>query len=153
MHPTVNGSYRYLHPLDSVHDLLLSYPMRADMSSIHIEAAHGQSTITVRLREADPAVLAAGLVEWHRTLYPAETWAWRAATGDDVHIIVTGFGPECDRTAIAVLAGPIPQTPRLDMNLEPATPRRLDPDTLYGWFGSEILHSWPFQPATIGATP
>jgi hypothetical protein len=148
----MNGSYRYLHPLESVHDLLRSYPMRAEMSSVNFTSdPAGRASVTVQLRDADPAVLAAGLVEWQRTLYPPEIWAWRNAATDGVHIVVSGFGPECDKTPIAVLAGPIPHTPRLDTALEPGTPRRLDPDTLHSWFGLEILHSWPFQP--IGATP
>jgi hypothetical protein len=112
-------------------------PTQAGISIIHI-VVNPQTAIMVRLREAEPALLAAGLVEWQCLLGRTEIWAWRTPR----HIVVTGYGSECAETPIAVLAGPMPYDDQFD--LDPDASDRLGTETFYDWFGAEVVRTWPF---------
>jgi hypothetical protein len=149
----MSGSVRYLDTLESLRALFLDYPMRADMSSIHLSVdSDGQASIMVWLRSTDPVVLAAGIVEWRRTLSPGATWVWRTPDGAGLHVATTGHAPECAGIPVAVLAGPLPHECHLDNDLEPGLSEERDDDALYRWLGDEIAHNWPF-PAGTNTTP
>jgi hypothetical protein len=140
----MSGSHRYLNALESFHTGLTSYPMRAELASINFTMDQERHVmITVHLEKADPVVLAAGLVDWDRTLGRAQTWGWRTPDGKEGHVAVIGYSTE--GTPIAVVAGPIPyDDQRLDHDLEPGVPEQLDTDSLYRWLGAEITEAWPF---------
>ncbi|WP_460403176.1 hypothetical protein [Actinophytocola sediminis] len=79
--------------MESLRELFAGYPCHVEMSSISIAVdPTGQAAVTVRLREADPAVLAAGIVEWKRTLSRASTSAWRTPAGYEVHVAIPNTG-------------------------------------------------------------
>jgi hypothetical protein len=148
----MSGSRHYLLPLEALHDLFVQYPVRADLSSIHIATDHsGKASILVRLRQADPAVLAAGIVEWRRTLSKGTSWAWRAPSGKNIHVVTTGYVPECGGIPLTVVAGPVPLNCCLDLDLE--IPEELDDDSLYRWLGDEIANNWPFEPTLLTGDP
>lgn len=141
-----NGSRGYLGVLESLRELFERYPVRADMSSVHVALdPAGRASVLVWLRPADPVVLAAGIVEWRRTLAGRRSWAWRTPGGEHLHISTAGHAPECDELSVAVLAGPIPHDCCLDVDLEPDVPEVLDDDVLYRWLGDEIANDWPFD--------
>lgn len=151
----MSGSHRYLDTLSSFHAMLSSFPTRAEVASVQFAMSpEGQVTVTVHLRPAEPAVLAAGLVDWERTLGRTETWAWRTLNGDEVHLAVFGYD-DCDRTPIAVVSGPIPYDGwHVDYDLDLGLAEQIDTDVLYRWLGAEIARSWPFTSAdpTTGVT-
>ncbi|MGH3761185.1 hypothetical protein [Actinophytocola sp.] len=143
----MSGSYRYLRALESLQELFANYPFRADMSSMLISMdPTGKAAILVQLHSADPMVLAAGIVEWKRTLVDGNTWAWRTPSGKEIHISTTGYTPECGETSIVVMTGPVPHDCYLDFHLDPNTSEVLDDERLYHWLGSEIANNWPFKP-------
>lgn len=144
----MSGSHRYLGALESLQELFVNYPFRVEMSSIHIAMdSAGQASIVVQLHKTDPVILAAGIVEWRRTLANGSTWAWRTPSGKEIHVATTGYAPECDETPMAVMAGPIPHDCYLDFDLDPDVPAELGDYTLYHWLGNEIANDWPFKPA------
>lgn len=65
----MRGSDRYLEPLAAVRELFVRCPVHVELSSVQIATgADGAATVLVRLGDSDPVVLAAGIVEWRRTL-------------------------------------------------------------------------------------
>jgi len=117
-----------------------------ELSSVQIATgADGATTVLVRLRDSDPVVLAAGIVEWRRTLVRGRTLAWRAANGDSFQVVVTGFGGEIDEIPLTVVTGPVPADCCLDLEL----PGEVDDDVLYRWLGDEIANNWPFEPRQL----
>lgn len=145
----MSGSVRYLDALESLRALFLDYPMRAEMSSIHLAVdSDGQSSIMVWLHSKDPVVLAAGIVEWRRTLSHGSTWVWRTPDGARLHVATTGRAPECADMPIAVLAGPLAHGCHLDNDLDPNVAAELDDDALYRWLGDEVASNWPFPAGT-----
>ncbi|OLF05871.1 hypothetical protein BLA60_34385 [Actinophytocola xinjiangensis] len=137
----MSGSQRFLGPLAAVRELFVRCPVDVEMSSVRIGVdAGGVVSALVRLRNSDPAVLAAGIVQWRRTLVRGNTWAWRGPAGDGFHIVTTGFG-EDGGVAVAVVAGPVPAGCCLDLEL----PGEIDDDVLYRWLGDEIANNWPFE--------
>lgn len=145
----MSESRRYLASLEALRELFIHYPVHAELSSIRLTATRtGAASIVVRLRETDPVVLAAGIVEWRRTLAGGNTWAWRTANGTDLHVATTGYAPECRDVPLTVVGGPIPSLCCLDVEIEHVA--EIDDDTLYRWLGDEIANDWPFEPATLG---
>ena len=120
--------------------------MNSEMSSVHI--AVEPPSVVVQLLATDPTLVAAGIVEWRRTLAGGSTWVWRTPLGTEIHVATTGHAPECPDVPIAVVAGPIPHDGRLDHGLDPGRTDELDDDTLYQWLGSEIAGNWPFESTT-----
>ncbi|OLF11141.1 hypothetical protein BLA60_14230 [Actinophytocola xinjiangensis] len=147
----MNGSARYLAVLDSLREFFRDCPMNSEMSSIQL-TADGHPQVIVRLRATDPALIAAGIVEWRRTLARGNTWAWRTPCGTEIHVATTGHAPEDTEVPITVVAGPVPNDCGLDHDLEPGRPDELGDDTLYQWLGNEIATTWPFGPLPHGAT-
>jgi hypothetical protein len=144
----MSGSHRYLTVLESLRDLFVHYPLRAEMSSITLATdATGQVSIVVALHRADTAMLAAGVVEWRRTLAEVRTWAWRTPDGEELYVSAAGHAPECEGMRVAVIAGPVPQDAYLEHDLDPDVSTEIDLDTLYRWLGDEIANSWPFKVA------
>jgi hypothetical protein len=142
----VSGSNSYVRPLASLLELFDGYPFHAEISSIHIAAdSLGEPAILVHLREMDPGILAAGLVEWARTLDETVIRGWRTPSGTETHISVTGYAPECGDVPIGVLTGPFPHSNRFDVRREPGQVKELDEDALSAWFVSETTNTWPFK--------
>jgi hypothetical protein len=140
----MNGSRPYLDPLEKLHTMLSSYPTRAEIASIHIADRSGQAEIAVRLQEAEPAPMAAGLLDWQRTLGRARTWAYRAPHQSTARLAVVGYGTECARTPVVVIGGPTADADQLG-DLELRNPELLDAEFLPTWLGSEIIRTWPFD--------
>lgn len=143
----MTGSHRYLDALESLHTMLASYPTQAELSAIQLAVdPAGRVSVVVHLRVAEPATLAAGLVEWRRSLGRPEVWAWRTPEGNELHIAVVGHGDEFDDDVpIAVLAGPTPYDRRLDHGLDPGAAERLSGETLDAWLAAEVVRTWPFS--------
>lgn len=144
----MSGSARYLGALRSLQDMFVNYPMRAEMSSINIAMdSVGNLSVMVLLRASDPVILAAGIVEWKRSLTKGSSWVWRTPCGEEIYVSTTGYAPECDEIPVVVMAGPISADCYLDHDLDPDEPEELSVDTLYRWLGDEIANNWPFMPA------
>lgn len=145
----MSGSARYLEALESLRVLFLDCPTRAEMSSIQLAVdSDGQPSVMVWLHTTSPAVLAAGIVEWRRTLSHGSTWVWRTPDGASLHVATTGRAPGCADIPIAVLAGPLPHSCHLDHALDPDLAEELDDDALYRWLGDEVANNWPFPAGT-----
>lgn len=137
-------SRSYVNSLESLQGLFVSYPVRAEMSTITVAVDSGGPSVLVRLRGADRVVLVAGIVEWRRTLVRGRTWVWRTPDGEAIHVSTAGHAPEGAELAVAVLAGPVPWGSCLDLPLDPGTAEQVDDDVLYRWLGDEIANNWPF---------
>lgn len=93
----MSGSARFVDLLASLHTLLANYPIEADMSSVEVEIdAFGREAATVHLWPTRLAALAAGLVEWERTLASGTASVWRTRDGRRVHLTVQGRSDEGD---------------------------------------------------------
>jgi len=88
----VGGSCQYFDVLESLQGLFVSYPVRAEMSTVTLAVDSGEPSVLVRLREADRVVLVAGIVEWRRTLVRGRTWVWRTPDGAAIHVSTAGHG-------------------------------------------------------------
>jgi hypothetical protein len=145
----VSGSHRYLAALESLRELFVNYPFRAEISTITVAMDRlWRPAIMVQLHRAHPVILAAGIMEWRRTLSHGNTWAWRTPNGAELFVATAGRAPESDDMPVAVIAGPIPHDCYLENDLEPDVSEEVDDDTLYRWLGDEIANNWPFETAS-----
>ena len=56
----MGGSCQYFDVLESLQGLFVSYPVRAEMSTVTLAVDSGEPSVLVRLREEDRVVLVAG---------------------------------------------------------------------------------------------
>jgi hypothetical protein len=142
----MSESHHYQAVLESLRELFVNYPFRAEMSTVTIATdPTGQASIMVWLRNTESATLAAGCVEWRRTLSQGNTWVWRTPSGDELYVATTGYAPESVDVSMAVIAGPLPHDCYLEHDLEPDASEEVDMDTVYRWLGDEIANNWPFK--------
>ena len=91
----MTGSDKFLPPLESIHNLLRYYPIQADLASIKVDTTSGvRSRVMVQLAATDLTTIAAGLLEWHRTLADSAAVAARTSDGVTVHLGVCGINDE-----------------------------------------------------------
>jgi len=93
----MSDSARFVDLLESLHTLLANYPVQSDIASIEVEVdAFGRDAAVVHLWPTTLATLAAGLVEWDRTLACATASVRRTSDGRSVHVTVSGRSDEGD---------------------------------------------------------
>jgi hypothetical protein len=128
----MSGSDRFVGLLASLHTLLANYPIEADMSSVEVEIdAFGREAATVHLWPTRLAILAAGLVEWERTLASGTASMWRTPDGHSVHLTLNGRSDEGD---IPVQVwGSVPFHEHVFGDLAPGDRRRIDTALLALW--------------------
>jgi hypothetical protein len=98
----MNASDKFLPLLDSIHSLLRHYPVQAEVGSIRVVAeSSARQLVMVQLAAGELTTVAAGLVEWHRTLAAGRGVAARTSDGATVHLGVCGHIDE-DGTDVEV---------------------------------------------------
>lgn len=77
--------------LGAIRDHLKTYRLPTEIACVEAacDSLNGEH-VTVQLRRAQLADLAAGLLCWADTLTHVTVTAWRPAPGDSVHLILTG---------------------------------------------------------------
>lgn len=98
----MNGSDKFLPLLDSIRLLLRHYPMQAEMTAVWVVAeGSARQLVVVQLAAGELGRVAAGLVEWHRTLAAGRCVAARSSDGATVDLGVCGHIDE-DGTDVEV---------------------------------------------------
>jgi hypothetical protein len=90
----VNGSDKFLPLLDAMHTLLRDYPIQGEMTEIRVVLAESPGRVVVRLATGDLPTVAAGMVEWYRTVVAPSGTVFRGTDGTTVHFGLVGRDEE-----------------------------------------------------------
>jgi len=98
----VNSSDNFLPLLDSIRNLFQHYPIRSEMGSVQVIVDSGaRQLVVVQLVDGDLGSVAAGIVEWDRTLAAGRLTIERSPDGATVTLGVAGHIDE-DGTDVEV---------------------------------------------------
>ena len=98
----MNSSDNFLPLLDSIRNLFQHYPIRSAMGSVQVVVNSGaRQLVVVQLASGNLGTVAAGIVEWERTLAAGRLTIERSSDGATVTLGVAGHVDE-DGTDIEV---------------------------------------------------
>jgi hypothetical protein len=92
----VNGSDKFLPLLEAMHVLFRDYPIQGEMTDIRLVTESGRGLVVVRLATGELPTVAAGMVEWYRTLAGPRGIAFRSTDGTTVYLGLVGRDDETD---------------------------------------------------------
>ncbi len=122
-------SETFLPLLDSIHALLRDYPIQADMTTVRV--ADGDRVV-VQLAAGDLGTVAAGIVEWDRTLAAGRRTIERSSDGATVTLGLVGHVDE-DGTDVEVYATTPYDARRLGTDLLPGETTAVPFEVLAVW--------------------
>lgn len=119
----------FLPLLDSIHALLRDYPIQADIATVRVVAGE---RVVVQLAAGDLGAVAAGIVEWDRTLAAGRRTIERSTDGATVTLGLVGHVDE-DGTDVEVYATTTYDARRLGTDLLPGETVAVPYEVLAVW--------------------
>jgi hypothetical protein len=122
-------SETFLPLLDSIHTLLRDYPIQADMTTVRVVDG---DRVVVQLAAGDLGAVAAGIVEWDRTLAAGRRTIERSSDGATVTLGLVGHVDE-DGTDVEVYGDTTYDARRLGTDLLPGETTAVPFEVLAVW--------------------